>query len=394
MVPGDVVGEAREMDGNTRSGLEKDDESYNEESKQDEDSVATDDMMPLVPAPPRRRKRMASFAIASREDEEETSCWGQSWRFLASMFLTTLFVAPLIHSHMHRYNNSSPGNQASEDVTKVKLSFRECSKQLHFDYKSVVDAFNDPNFSNCPPKVKKCRCYSTMRAQSKGVQSWYAAHERNSELARNGTNADVVFIGDSITEHWMGTDFGVKRKKNAEVQEVFTNMFSGTNAEYQGVALGISGDVCPGLLFRLENGELPDTLDPSVIWLLMGANDLSLQCSVNAVLTGISTLVEYLVRSRPKATIVVNSLLPALLSNKSITLQESALFQSSESVNSRLACYVESLQSKQVQFFNATGLFIKDNRVVGMQEYVHPSGEGASVWLNAIVKRLHSILDS
>ena len=50
-----------------------------------------------------------------------------------------------------------------------------------------------------------------------------------------------------------------------------------------------------------------------------------------------------------------------------------------------MACYTETLED--VEFFNATSLFLKDNETIQIKEYfedpVHPSAAGSIVWSEA-----------
>ena len=57
---------------------------------------------------------------------------------------------------------------------------------------------------------------------------------------------DVVFVGDSITEHWNGRDMGDVRDKDHDVSLVFQQLFQKqqhqSQSQIQGLALGIAGD--------------------------------------------------------------------------------------------------------------------------------------------------------
>ena len=368
------------------------DDSNDEDSEEDEEECM--DMVPLVPlaSPSHKRRQLRSLDI-SRDDEDETTCWGDSWRFAASLLLMTLLLGPLVHSHLHHYKTTTSTQQNQDD----NLLLPSCSSELDFNFTTLMQTWKKEgtSVSYCR-SASRCRCKSPLLPRSKGKADspWGKAHERNNKLAANTNNRklDVAFLGDSITEHWIGTSVGMLDSRFAPVAQVFEETF--VNGTYQGVALGISGDLCPELLWRLQNGELPSTLNPPVLWLLMGANDLGYQCSTDTVLAGVITLVEYLRIARPAATIVVNSLLPALpRGGSNITAQEYPLNQLSASVNAQLACYVASQQDDRIEFFNATGLFVDDNNhVVGMHDFVHPDGDGSRVWANAIVERLDRIL--
>jgi hypothetical protein len=72
-------------------------------------------------------------------------------------------------------------------------------------------------------------------------ESWERAMERNIALARNAkSHLDVVLLGDSITEHWMGTELGEPDPNEQENAAVFQDFFSGGKIE--SLALGIAGD--------------------------------------------------------------------------------------------------------------------------------------------------------
>jgi hypothetical protein len=83
------------------------------------------------------------------------------------------------------------------------------------------------------------------------------AHKVNKQLALEqppggeGSAWDVVFLGDSITEGWRGTSYGIPVERKQDNLEVFQSLFRGGGTErsgdnsLSGLALGISGDrVC------------------------------------------------------------------------------------------------------------------------------------------------------
>lgn len=61
---------------------------------------------------------------------------------------------------------------------------------------------------------------------------------------------DVVFLGDSITEHWNGRDMGEFREKDQNTSLVFQNLFQKqkNHSEIEGLALGIAGDRVSSML--------------------------------------------------------------------------------------------------------------------------------------------------
>ena len=78
----------------------------------------------------------------------------------------------------------------------------------------------------------------------------------------------------------------------------------------QAVALGIPGDQTQHLQWRVLNGELPDVLDPYVIVLHIGVNDLNSWTPALDVACQIEGLVRMLRALRPRTAILLNAILP------------------------------------------------------------------------------------
>jgi hypothetical protein len=74
--------------------------------------------------------------------------------------------------------------------------------------------------------------------------NWETPWKRNVELAAHATKPlDVVLLGDSITEHWLGTEMGVPVAKRRENAKVFHDLFTKDGGgRVEGLSLGISGD--------------------------------------------------------------------------------------------------------------------------------------------------------
>jgi lysophospholipase L1-like esterase len=66
-----------------------------------------------------------------------------------------------------------------------------------------------------------------------------------------------------------------------QLQEVFKQNFQqnktsrSDHVHNDGVSLGIAGDTCPNVLWRLMHGEMPEKFNPKVWWLSLGLNDLA-----------------------------------------------------------------------------------------------------------------------
>lgn len=71
---------------------------------------------------------------------------------------------------------------------------------------------------------------------------WSAGRQRNIALLDSVSEIDVLFLGDSITEHWMGTSLTVVKKDCVGIVEVFHQLFGTSTGKYSAIPLGLSGD--------------------------------------------------------------------------------------------------------------------------------------------------------
>lgn len=156
---------------------------------------------------------------------------------------------------------------------------------------------------------------------------------------------------------------------------------------------------CENLLYRLQHGEMPPALKPKVWWILIGTNNLGADsCSADAITAGNIRIVQEIRRQHPTTPIVINSILPR---GSEELLHSNDMWSVIQTINQRLECFarftIES--SAPVKFFNATRLFTYDDtqeekdygrevyiNETLMNDYLHPSGEGAMVWGREIVK--------
>lgn len=171
---------------------------------------------------------------------------------------------------------------------------------------------------------EKCRCEDPLQPSKKeGYRNWQKAHDMNKARIDDAFSdidddyyikdyVDIVFLGENIVEAWAGRSVSFNSTFASDVKEKFDKKFSKKNGgKFNGVPLGIAGDTTSNVLWRIQNGEMPDYLNPAVWWLVLGTNDLAMkQCSEEVVLLGILRVVEEITAARPDAKIVISSILP------------------------------------------------------------------------------------
>jgi len=177
---------------------------------------------------------------------------------------------------------------------------------------------------------EKCRCEDPLiPSQKKQYRNWQTAHEQNIDLIRSAFSdadddfyfqdlVDVVFIGENIVEAWAGRSISFNTTFTIDVKNKFDQVFQKSRGgKFNGLPLGIAGDTTANVLWRIQNGEMPDYLNPSVWWLVLGTNDLAMgQCSEEIVLLGILRVVEEITEMHPDAKIVISSILPMTTDKK------------------------------------------------------------------------------
>lgn len=117
---------------------------------------------------------------------------------------------------------------------------------------------------------------------------WLARHRKFCE--RQG-NVDVLMIGDSLTAGWP-TDV---------LQEHF-GAISIAN-------FGINGDFTHDILWRIQNGTL-DKLQPKLVLLLAGANNIGTNETADEIAASISRIVTAISEKRPDTAILLLGIFP------------------------------------------------------------------------------------
>lgn len=205
----------------------------------------------------------------------------------------------------------------------------------------------------------------------------------------------LVFLGDSITDFWT-------MEKNPWFpgatggRAVWNRTFGGGESEYLALNMGISGDRTEHLLHRILSkgegglGELdrPD-LDPDVIVLLIGINNswAAEDPAVSSIFEGVRAVVAAVHVRKPRAVIVLQSLLPTNETERNETIVQP--------VNASLAAFAaESPQTAYVRYLDLYPAFLtpdgQQNRTLFM-DAVHPNEDGYRAWRDRLVPLLDDL---
>jgi len=200
------------------------------------------------------------------------------------------------------------------------------------------------------------------------------AHRQLLEKRKQG-RIDVYFLGDSITRRWGATDY-------PDFLANWNQNFHGWNAG----DFGWGGDTTLNMLWRVEHGEL-DGVDPKVIVLLGGTNDVGKVAGDDAKAEEISRRVEALVslclEKAPHATLILHAIFPR---------NDGAGLPTIRAINARIARLADG---KRVRFLDlGDRLADKEGKLLdGVSvDQLHLSVKGYQIWADALKPMLRELL--
>ena len=182
-------------------------------------------------------------------------------------------------------------------------------------------------------------------------------------------NANILFLGDSITQLW--TTSG----KSAWNQDF---------APVGAMDAGIGGDGTEQVLYRLNHGNL-DGIHPQVVVLMIGVNDLIGGATPQEVSAGIAAVVQTLRDKLPDAKILLLGLLPPFDNNSPIR-QEAAV------VNATLPGLADN---QHVYFVDTWPAFVNQDGTTRSELFqpglLHPDAQGYGVLAQVIDTKLQEL---
>ncbi len=209
---------------------------------------------------------------------------------------------------------------------------------------------------------------------------WQDRHASMNKQAR-ATKWDVVFMGDSITQGWEGAGKEVWKKQYGERK-------AGN--------LGISGDETEHLAWRLENGNLEGQA-PKVAVIMIGTNNLgNVKHSPEAVIAGITLVVETVRKHSPETDILLLGVFPRG------EQPDNPFRKQIKQVNEGIAKLAADDQADdqndkggKVHFLDIQEAFLEEDGSLSkevMPDFLHLSPAGYERWAKAIEPALEKLL--
>jgi len=199
------------------------------------------------------------------------------------------------------------------------------------------------------------------------------AHTQLLEKTKQG-RIDLYFEGDSIARRWGATDY-------PRLLANWRANFFGWNA----ADFGWGADKTGNILWRLENGEL-DGINPKVIVLLAGTNNVGAGASAADVTAGVAAILNIMRAKAPAATIILTAIFPR---NDKMSYMPVI-----DEVNANLA---KMADGRSVRFLNVNDKLADAHGVVfdgvlNERDKLHPTINGYQIWADALRPLLTELL--
>lgn len=174
----------------------------------------------------------------SSDEEEEITCFGNLWRMVASVALSLVLVLPFLYS-FYQYNKldqSSIIPNYPSDLLQCAQDLNVSFALLHRQTQLATDYCSGAQFCSC---INPLQPFPHVPSSPQYAKQWDTVFARNvADAAAADTLPTVVLYGDSITEHWTGTDLGDASQETMSVKKQFDAIFE----DGQALALGLAGD--------------------------------------------------------------------------------------------------------------------------------------------------------
>jgi lysophospholipase L1-like esterase len=199
-------------------------------------------------------------------------------------------------------------------------------------------------------------------------EGFMAAHENFVRTAKKG-EAELVFLGDSITAGW------------GRQTEIWDKAFG----QYKPANFGIGGDRTQHVLWRITNGEL-DGIKPKAVVIMIGTNN-SAQDPAEDIAKGVTAIVETVRAKQPQAKILLLAVFPRG-PVASPNPQRDKLIQ----VNTEISKLDDA---KNIHYLDIGNKFLQPDGSISkeiMPDSLHLSPAGYQIWADAISPKLAELM--
>lgn len=196
---------------------------------------------------------------------------------------------------------------------------------------------------------------------------WMARHEAILARLKQG-QVDVVWVGDSIIEHW-----------EEQGKPIWDEYYAGRNC----INLGYGGDRTEHVLWRLDHGEV-DGISPKLAIVMIGQNNYKSN-TAEEIGEGVVAVVHKLREKLPATKILLLAIFPI---GEKLDEYRARLAEAS-TLSSRLS------DGKSIFYMDINPVFLDDDGALPaavMPDFEHPSLQGHRMWAEAIEPMVAGLL--
>jgi len=201
----------------------------------------------------------------------------------------------------------------------------------------------------------------------KDKPGWMARHEAiNAEVSKG--NVDLIYIGDSIVEHF-----------NSKGKDAWDRYYAPRHA----VNMGISGDRTQHVLWRLDHGHL-DGISPKLAIIMIGQNNGGHNTG-KEIAEGVTAVVQRIRAKSPETKI----LLLGIFQRRMKPVPERADLAQANGIISLLD------DGKTVFYMDINPVFLRPDGTIPaelMPDYEHPNALGHRLWAEAIEPKVAELM--
>jgi lysophospholipase L1-like esterase len=206
-----------------------------------------------------------------------------------------------------------------------------------------------------------------------------ARHNLINERAKQG-NAEVIFVGDSITRQW----------------ENFPALWDEYFGKYKPLNAGIGGDKTQNVLWRLEHGNI-DGIRPKVAVVMIGTNNSSKdEYTAEQIAEGVEAIVCTLRTKLPDTRVLLLAIFPRGSDEQREDKTQNASFNPQWAKNDKASRLASQLaDGKMVVFLDINKKFLDKKGVLTreiMPDLLHLSEKGYRIWGESILPTVEKMM--
>lgn len=206
------------------------------------------------------------------------------------------------------------------------------------------------------------------------IVMWMEKFGRQIQATRDMPDCELLFVGDSITEHW---------PLDGYAPEIWREYY----AHRKTVNAGSGGDCTEHILWRLENGIF-EQIAPRLVVLMAGTNNTGHRMdSPQEICAGIRAIIDCIHSHSPDSRILLHAIFPR---GRDAADPER---RNNEEAN----CLIEVMASSYpfVDFMNINERFLDADGVLSkeiMPDLLHPAEPGYRIWAETIEEKVSACL--